>query len=86
MGTAQKVLQRAISKKESVGESYRGFMSDVKEELEVRSTKLPRLVRKTLATPIREIYVIGSTTRNSGTRCCSLNFRMVSGRKKPVES
>lgn len=37
LGTAQKVLQRALSKKDSVGESYRGFMSEVKEELEVRS-------------------------------------------------
>ena len=35
-GAAQSVLQKAISKRESVGESYLGFMSDVKEELEVR--------------------------------------------------
>ena len=37
LGTAQSVLKRAMSKKESVGESYRGFMSEVKEELEVQS-------------------------------------------------
>lgn len=33
--TAQSALRKAISKKESVGEAYRGFMSEVKEELEV---------------------------------------------------
>lgn len=37
--TAQSALQRAISRKESVGEAYRGFMSDVKEELEVRCAR-----------------------------------------------
>lgn len=36
LGTAQSVLQKAISRRESVGESYLGFMSDVREELEVR--------------------------------------------------
>lgn len=35
MRTAHSALQKAISKKESVGEAYRGFMSEVKEELEV---------------------------------------------------
>lgn len=34
--TAQTALQKAISKRDSVGEAYRGFMSEVKEELEVR--------------------------------------------------
>lgn len=33
--TAQSAFRKAISKKESVGEAYRGFMSEVKEELEV---------------------------------------------------
>lgn len=36
LGSAQQVLRRAISKNASVGQSYRGFMSDVKEELQVR--------------------------------------------------
>lgn len=36
LGTAQSILRKAASKKESVGESYRGFMSEVKDELEVR--------------------------------------------------
>lgn len=35
-GTAQGVLRQAASKRKSVGESCRGFMSDVKEELEVQ--------------------------------------------------
>ena len=35
-GQHSSVLRKAISKRESVGESYLGFMSDVKEELEVR--------------------------------------------------
>lgn len=35
MRTAQSALRKAISKKESVGGAYRGFMSEVKEELEV---------------------------------------------------
>ena len=39
--TAQSALQKAISKKESVGEAYRGFMSEVKEELEVWLNKRP---------------------------------------------
>ncbi|CAM9719927.1 unnamed protein product, partial [Ectocarpus fasciculatus] len=32
--TAQSALRKAISNKESVGEAHRGFMSEVKEELE----------------------------------------------------
>ncbi|CAM9839363.1 unnamed protein product [Scytosiphon promiscuus] len=35
LGTAQSVLRKAASKRESVGESYRGFMSEVKDELEI---------------------------------------------------
>eukprot|EP00752_Nemacystus_decipiens_P005720 g5177.t1 len=61
IGTAQGVLRRAASKRESVGASFRGFMSEVKDELKILFGEINKFNRRASLDDDEDILVLAVT-------------------------